>query len=67
MKQVKPDNLYDTLFNTAGSAKEAGNKKMIFSGAPDFDVLERDAQNVQVLGSSTQRKGGEVDKWKLSK
>ena len=66
VRSVRPDNLFDVLFNgVAGRVKESAGKKMVFSGAQDFDVLEREGTNVQVVGGA--RKAVEVDKLKVSK
>ena len=43
---MKPDNLYDMLFNSAGKLKSSTNKKLVLSGET-FDILEGKGGNIQ--------------------
>lgn len=45
MIQIKPDNLYDILFNNEGNPKDNSSKKMVISGEK-LDFLENQGSNV---------------------
>lgn len=64
--QIKPDNLYDMLFNSAGQLKTNTSKKLILSGE-SFDILENKGASVQFQELFQGKKVVELDKMKLSK
>ena len=64
--QIKPDNLYDMLFNSAGQLKSNTSKKLVLSGET-FDLLENKGANIQFQEQFAGKKPVEIDKLKLSK
>lgn len=61
---MKPDNLYDLLFDHSGAIKANTEKKAIFTGE-SLDFLENNGNNIKIV--ETGKKAVELDKLKISK
>lgn len=46
VRKIKPDNLYDVLFNTVGNLKGNTQKKLVITGE-NFNILENKGGNIQ--------------------
>lgn len=64
VKRVKPDNLYDMLFDHTGKPKQNSNKKLVFDG-DRLDFLDNEGANIKFVESAN--KEVEIDKMKISK
>lgn len=63
---MKPDNLYDMLFNNAGQPKENTAKKVVFTG-DSLDFLDNNGENIKFVETASGQKAVEIDKLKVSK